>query len=96
MKDTVDEELNVGIRDTYSLQDTCKVIRNEAIARPLREESEGDDDPETPQIASLGEKGLPANVSCDGTIELNGCFDFLKFIFDERILTRAANQHIKD
>jgi hypothetical protein len=95
MQDTVDKELNVGIRDTNGLQDTRKIVRNKPIAGPLREESESNDDPKTPQIAFTGEKGLPADVSSDGAIEFNSCFDFLKFVSDERILARASNQHIE-
>lgn len=88
LEDTVDKELHVGVGNTDGIEDTVEVVGNETIAGPLGEESEGDDDPETLQVASLGEDGLPANVSGDGAIKFNGCLDFLKLVLDQGVLAK--------
>lgn len=88
LEDTIDEELDGGIGDTDSVEDAVEVVGNETVTRPLREEGEGEDDPETLQVASLGEDGLPANVGSNGAIELNSSLDFLKFILDEGVFTK--------
>lgn len=97
LENTVDEELDGGIGDTNGIKDTIEIVRYKAISGPLREEGEGDNDPQTLQVASLGNERLPANVGSDGAIKFNGRLDFLKLVLDERILARIyIISHISD
>ena len=63
-----------------------QIVGYQTIPGPLREESDGDDDPQALAIARLGDERLPANVVGDGSIELEGSLDLLDFVLDEGVL----------
>lgn len=86
LEDAVDEELDGGISDTNSVQDTCKVVGDKAIARPLREEGDSNNDSETPQVTGCGKKGFPADIICHSAVEFDSSLDLLKFKLDQWIL----------
>jgi hypothetical protein len=85
LKDTVDEQLNGSVSNANSVEDSVEVVRDETIARPLGEESDSDDDAHAPTVATGSEEGLPANLSSDFTIEVNGGLDFFVLVLDQRI-----------
>lgn len=51
---TVDLELGFGVLDTNRLEHTSEVVRNEAVARQLGEETEADENDETVAVARRG------------------------------------------
>ena len=56
LEDTVDEELSGRVCDANAIEHLVEVVRHKTIARPLREEGDGNNDPETLKVASLREK----------------------------------------
>lgn len=62
VEDTVDLELHIGIGDANALENTRDVVRNETVARPLREETSRNQDDE-PVTVALGLEDLePASL----------------------------------
>ena len=49
---TPEAYLNSGVGDTDRIKHLVEVVRYQTVAGPLREESEGDDDPQTLPVAS--------------------------------------------
>lgn len=89
-ENTVDQELDGRVCDTDRVEDLVEVVRHKTVARPLGEESDGDDDPHALAVASGGEEGLISDVGGDGLIEVNGCLDLLELVLDKRVLIIAV------
>ena len=91
LKDTVDEELDSGVQDTDSLEDLGEVVRDETISGPLREKGKSDDNSHASPVSWGGEKGLPADLRFDFTIELDGSLDFVEFISNKTVIFVAVS-----
>ena len=61
-QDTGDEQLDVRVGDADRVEDLAKVVRDETVARPLREPSNGDDDAHPPAVAGSLDERKPADV----------------------------------
>ena len=61
-EDARDEKLNVRVRDADRVEDLVEVVRHQAVAGPLREPGDGDDDAHALAVPAGGDEGLPANV----------------------------------
>lgn len=85
-EDALNEELDSPAGDADCVENLGKVVRDETIARPLREEGQGDNDPHTLTIARSREERLVADIGGDGAVELDGGLDFLELVLDERVL----------
>ena len=77
VKNTVDLELHIGIRDTDSVENTRDVITDETVARPLREETCGDQDDE-PVAVALGLEDLEPTSLLQLLLNSDGLLDFLE------------------
>lgn len=86
LKDTVDEELVSAVGNTDSFQNCVEVVRDETIAGPLGEESDGNDDAHTLAVSGGGKQGLPANLLGHRLVEVDGVLDLFIFVLDQRIL----------
>ena len=53
---TPEAYLNSRVGDTNRIEDLVEVIRYQAVARPLREEGEGNDDPQTFPVTRGGKQ----------------------------------------
>jgi len=85
LETTIDTELGEWVGDTDGVENFGKVVRNETVAGPLREEGEGNDDPHAAEVTTGGEEGFVANVGGDGTIKLDSSLDFLEFVSNEGV-----------
>eukprot|EP00753_Platysulcus_tardus_P022222 PLAT9429.2.p2 GENE.PLAT9429.2~~PLAT9429.2.p2 ORF type:complete len:186 (-),score=4.42 PLAT9429.2:655-1212(-) len=90
LQDPVDEELRRRVRDADRVEDLVEVVRDEPVARPLREESDRDDDTHALPVAGRREEGLPADVGGDGAVELDCRADLFVFVLDKRVLVIAV------
>lgn len=86
LQNTVNEELSRRVRDANRVEDLVKVVGNKTVARPLREESNGNNDSDTPAVTWSREERLPANVSSDSAIEVKSCLNLLKFVLHKGVL----------
>jgi hypothetical protein len=62
------------------------------VSRPLREESKSNNNTHPLSVPGRLVKARPSNVRCYITIEGNGSLDFLKFIFDQGVLSELVRQ----
>lgn len=96
MQNSIDKELVRSICDTDGIEDFVEVVRDEAVPRPLREESDGYDDAETLEVTLLREKRLPANVGRDVAVKFNSSLNFFEFILHKGIVpNKGSSQPIK-
>ena len=65
LKDTVDQELNGRVRNANGVEDLVKVVRDETVTGPLREERDGNDDPHALAVAGGREESFPADIGCN-------------------------------
>lgn len=86
MKNTVDEQLSVGVSDTNIVQDRVKVVRDQTVTRPLGEESNRNNDPHALPVSSICEEGFPSDARNNIALELNGSLNFLEFVLNQRIV----------
>lgn len=77
--------LNDWVCDANGVEDLGKVVRDKAIPRPLREESNGEDNTHALQVSTFCEQRQPANVSSNLTIKVDGCFDLVVLVNDQRV-----------
>lgn len=81
----VDLELGVGICDTNSIHDILEVVRDEAVARPLREQTGSHDQQESVAVTPGGDELPPAGAPGRVGLELDGLLDLLVLELDERV-----------
>ena len=80
-----DEQLDGRVGDSDGLEHCVEVVRDETVAGPLREERDGDHDPQTSPVPWRLEQGQPANV---GGLAIEGKRgpNLLKLVLDERVV----------
>lgn len=61
----VNEKLNSGVRDTDTVKHVLKVVRNETVTRPLREECNSDNDDHSSSVAGCGNESFPSDIGSD-------------------------------
>ena len=59
---------------------------HEVVSRPLREERDGDHDPQTSPVARGPDKAHPADVRSDLAVKLDSGPDLLELVLDERVV----------
>ena len=59
------EKLNGRIRDADRPEHGVKVVRDETVTRPLREEGDSDNNDHTSPVSRGSNESLPANVGRD-------------------------------
>jgi hypothetical protein len=91
LEETVKQKLYRGVYNADGLKNLIKVVRNEAVAGPLGEEGEGNNDPHTASISCGGEEMLPPSGGGNQTVKFDGGFNFLKLILDKGILFVAIS-----
>lgn len=90
VKDTVDLETSLWALDTSSFKDLVHVVRDETVARPLREESKRDENDKTVAV-TLGLEQLNPSVLLELLLESDGFTDFLVFDLDELVISVTAS-----
>ncbi len=60
---------------------------HQVVAGPLREERNGDHDPQTPPVPRGLDEAEPPNVRCNLPVELNSSPDLLELVLNERVRT---------
>lgn len=87
LQNTIDEKLRCRARDANCVEDFVEVVGYKTIARPLREESDSNNDPNPLAITRSHDERLPADICCDRAVKFEGCFDLLKLVYHKRILS---------
>ena len=64
LEPTVNTELKIGIGHARVVHDHMQIVRDETVARPLREESDGGDNTDTLAIAFCSDQVQPAILIC--------------------------------
>lgn len=85
LENAVDLKLFLGFGNSNSFQDIANVVRDKTIARPLREEAEGDEDDESMAIA-LGLEKLKPSVAFKFFLESDSLADLVVFDLDQFIM----------
>lgn len=81
--------LCVVVLDADEGQNLVEIVRGKAVAGPLGEEGNGDDDAHTSPVARGGDERLPTDIRGDLTVEGEGGLDLLEFVFHERIFPKS-------
>lgn len=76
VENTVDLELHIGVRNTDGVENTRDVVTDETVARPLGEETSGDQDDE-PVAVALGLEDLEPTSLLQLLLDSDGLLDFL-------------------
>lgn len=62
------------------VQHLVEVVPHQAIAGPLQEERQRDDDTQRLRVPGCRKEGLPLNICVDGAVEHNGCLDLIELV----------------
>lgn len=90
---TVDDELDVAVRDPYAVEDDVEVVRDKTVAGPLGEETEGEQD-EEPVAVTLGLDELAPAVALEFLLELDGVLDLLELDLHDLIVEVAVGVNL--
>jgi len=85
LEDTVDDELGLGVGDADLLEDNVDVVRDETVAGPLGEKTDGEQDDQTVTVA-LGLDQFHPAVTLEFGLELESVLDLLHLEQDNFIL----------
>ena len=67
---------------------------HEVVSGPLREERDGDHDPQAPPVARGADEAQPADVRGDLAVELDRRPDLLELVLDERVFPALFPQRL--
>lgn len=68
------------------VQNLVEVVRDQAVAGPLREEGKAEDDSHAPTVTRSLHERSPANVGLSCLVAFNCSLDFVEFVGNEWIL----------
>jgi len=88
--DTVDQSLVAGARDANTVKDLVQVVGNETVSRPLREDTNANNDPQAAKVTRGTEEVEPGSAF-GLSFELNGFLDFVEFEVDERVILFSSS-----
>lgn len=86
-----DEGLIIDGSDADGVEDDGQVVRNHAVARPLRESSQTNADEQAMAVARGSPQISPSRVLLSFLLGLDGLLDLCHFEFDQRASDVAAS-----
>lgn len=92
---TIDEQLGVVIRDANIRQNDVQVVRGQAVSRPLREETECEQNQESAAVALALDEYQPA-ISFELLLKGDGLFDLLELKLDQFIIVVAVGVSLRE